>query len=67
LEKANFSKAGQTLASIWSDTVIDGFETAAEYKEPTIEETEKTINNKFGAQWDVNHVRESQYFLQIVK
>jgi hypothetical protein len=67
LEKANFSKAGQTLARFWSDTVIDGFETAAEYKEPTIEETEKTINNKFGAQWDVNHVRESQYFLQIVK
>jgi hypothetical protein len=67
LEKDNFAKAGQTLASIWSDTVIDGFETVAEYKEPKAENSEKSVNIQFGAQWDAEHIRESQYFLQVVK
>jgi hypothetical protein len=56
LEKNNFVKAGQTIASIWSDTVIDGFETVAEYKEPKAENSEKSVSIQIGAQWDVEHI-----------
>jgi hypothetical protein len=45
--------------------MIDGFETTAEYKNP---DSEKEIQlPHFEAAWDGKHVRESQYFLQIVK
>lgn len=30
LEKVNFSYAGKALAEVWSDTIIDGYETVAE-------------------------------------
>ena len=40
----------------------------AEYKDPKAENTtEKSADLKFGAQWDIEHVRESQYFLKVVK
>ncbi|XP_065670960.1 uncharacterized protein LOC136089186 isoform X1 [Hydra vulgaris] len=65
MEKANFAKAGEVLAQIWSSTVIDGFKTKAEYIKPN---SEKCVQLKyFGAEWDAKHVRESQYFFQIVK
>ncbi|XP_065639521.1 uncharacterized protein LOC136072280 [Hydra vulgaris] len=65
MEKANFAKAGEVLAQIWSSTVIHGFETIAEYKEPNSEN--RVQLKQFGAEWDAKHVKESQYLLQIVK
>nr|XP_047146663.1 uncharacterized protein LOC124819251 [Hydra vulgaris] len=65
MEKANFAKAGEVLAQIWSSTVIDGFETISEYKEPNSEN--RVQLKQFRAEWDAKHVKESQYLLQIVK
>ena len=69
LEKRNFESAGIVLANIWSQLVIDDFPVVAEYIVPTdtrldIEQA-KVLKND--ATWYANHVRESQYLLQIVK
>ena len=63
LELQNFEKAGQVLAGLWNGNIIDGHTVTAEF-----------INNElemdFGdatPTWMKKHVRESQYFLQIVK
>ena len=51
------------LASIWSKMMIDGHPVLAEYisKETDLELIKKS------EEWKSMHVRESQYFLQIVK
>ena len=61
----NFSYAGKALAEIWSNTVIDGHSVVAENVEP-IDRNEIHVMEK-SANWQNNHVQESQYFLQIVK
>lgn len=63
VEKANFQKAGETLAEVWNETVIDNFPVIAQWRGG---------NELVGIQcqsqeWLANHVRASQYFLQIVK
>ncbi|KAJ8687960.1 hypothetical protein QAD02_024398 [Eretmocerus hayati] len=64
LEARNFGYAGKALAEIWSNMVIDHHPVHAEYIEPqemTIEEENPD------PEWYAEHVRESQYCLQIVK
>ena len=63
LERKNFAHAGKTLAEVWSDTVIDGHPVVAEY----VEDVATTDIQSKDASWHSVHVRESQYFLQIVK
>lgn len=52
------------MAEIWSHMVIDGHNVIAEYVPPgeTLPETAQVSDTWYG-----NHVRESQYFLQITK
>ncbi|KAI9556025.1 hypothetical protein GHT06_018591 [Daphnia sinensis] len=67
-EKKNFLFAGQTLAEIWSDVVIDSFPVVAKYVDPDSESELKpeSLVSK-DETWFANHVRTSQYCLQIVK
>lgn len=62
LELRNFAKAGEDLARIWSNLSIDGYEVFAEYRPPG---SEALPPPEQGAQWYADHVRESQYFLQV--
>ena len=63
LEIKNFTHAGKLLAELWSGMIIDGYPVVAEY---ISEEAEDNITIK-SPQWKSIHVRQSQYFLQIVK
>ena len=63
MEAKNFEKAGQVLSEIWSETVIDGHPTVAEYISPS--EDEKPILKDQARH--MTHVRETQYMLQVVK
>lgn len=65
LELKNFEEAGKILANIWSDTVIDKYETVAQYVLP--EDSVLEAPQIVSADWKAKHVRESHYFLQIVK
>lgn len=67
LEKRNFESAGNVLADIWSKLFIDDFPVVADYSIPTDTEldVEHSMILKNNATWYANHVRESQYFLQI--
>ncbi|CAG4934597.1 unnamed protein product [Colias eurytheme] len=69
LEERNFESAGTVLSNIWSQLVIDGYPVVAKYIMPT--ETRLDVEQakalKRDAIWYANHVRESQYLLQIVK
>ena len=64
LEKQNFKKAGEVLAEVWSNTVIDSHPVVASY-----------VNSSFTLQVSANideswcdcHVLQSQYTLQIVR
>ena len=63
MEAKNFEKAGQVLSESWSETVIDGHPTVAEYISPSEDEMPMLKDQA----WHKAHVRESQYMLQIVK
>lgn len=67
LEKKNFAKAGEILADIWSQNVIDNHPTVARY----VSETESEINEEDlivkDSEWWNKHIEFGQYFLQIVK
>ena len=63
-EKLNFEKAGTTLAEIWSELMIDNQDVFAEYISPN--DTAVTPDEPC-AKWVATHVRQSQYFMQIVK
>ncbi len=63
LEIQNFKKAGQTLASIWSDMVIDKHSVTAEFVEHSDKEELEDIDHD----WAVRHVQQSHYILQIVR
>ena len=58
----NFQFAGRTLVEIWSSLVIDGNPVVAEF----IEEEAPVIVETKSEEWKACHVRQSQYFLQIV-
>ena len=63
LELQNFEYAGEILAELWSKMVIDGHPVVAEFiKDPPSEVSIIKLED-----WRANHVRESQYLLQIVK
>ena len=63
LKKKFFEYAGEILAKIWSDMIIDGHPVPAEL---TSEEVDPEVIKK-SEEWKSKHVRESQYFLQLVK
>lgn len=64
LEKSNFQFAGKVLANVWGSLTIDGFPVIAKYIEPgNIVEAPDFPE----LQWLADHVRESQYLLQIVR
>ncbi|XP_041371065.1 uncharacterized protein LOC121384651 [Gigantopelta aegis] len=64
MEKQNFEHAANVLAEVWSNTVIDGYPTVAEYIPPSQPDDPVLEKNRL---WHEQHVRESQYMLQIVK
>ncbi|XP_044594835.1 uncharacterized protein LOC123272182 [Cotesia glomerata] len=65
LELQNFAAAGKILASIWSSTMIDGEEVVSTFIHPT--KMEEITDPPIPQDWYDKHVRESQYFLQVVK
>jgi len=67
LETANFAFAGKTLSEVWSGMVIDGFPVVAEYIGPDECECNSNDLRTVTIQWRNMHVRQSQYFTQIVK
>ncbi|BFZ05261.1 hypothetical protein BsWGS_08300 [Bradybaena similaris] len=67
LEKSNFKYAGETLSEVWRQVTIDNFPTVAEYIMPEVSELEAENLLTKDQDWCSNHVRTSQYFLQIVK
>lgn len=70
LEKKNFQKAGEILAEIWNDVIlyiIDEYPVVAKYILPEHSEILNFDNSVKDMVWRAKHVRESQYFTQIVK
>jgi hypothetical protein len=65
LELKNFQKAGETLATVWSENTIDGHEVFAEYIIPNIEPP--SVVPQPTEDWKSIHLRQSHYLLQIVK
>ena len=63
LQLKNFEYAGRTLGEIWSGLVIDGNPVVAGF----IEDDAPVIVGTKSEEWKACHVRQSQYFLQIVK
>ena len=66
LEK-NFQFAGNTLAEIWSQLIVDNFPTVAEFINPTKSELDEKQMLSRDQKWYDVHVRTSQYLTQIVK
>ncbi|KAJ6646124.1 hypothetical protein Bhyg_01334, partial [Pseudolycoriella hygida] len=67
LEKKNFSYAGKALAEVWSETVIDGYVTVAEYVHPEDSNMKQSSLLIKDVNWHDRHVFQSQYLLQILK
>lgn len=79
LEVKNFKKAGEVLAEIWSQRIIDGYEVEAEYISPSggagSNGTDSAPRGYISEhapdflteEWKSAHVLQSQYLLQIVK
>jgi len=70
LEMENFKHASSNLAEVWSSLVIDGHPLKAEYIDPDQRELKLYSESQYGMadqKWFAEHVRTSQYFLQIVK
>jgi hypothetical protein len=63
LELKNFEKAEQMMAAVWSSVLIDSHEVVAEYINPVDREPPNEPDSK----WVAGHIRQSQYFLQIIK
>ncbi|CAF1315319.1 unnamed protein product [Didymodactylos carnosus] len=63
LEKENFCKAGETLAEVWSSTVIDSFPVVAQYVEHSDFAAEENLDEK----WCSLPVVQTQYACQIVR
>lgn len=64
LEKRNFQHAGETLAEVWREMKIDNYDVSAEYRQPEDSMQDPAEPN---LAWYSVHVRESQYFLQVIK
>jgi len=63
LEKKNFQKAGEVLAEVWNSVEIDGHKVIAEYINPDV--SDLPVPEMPNEEWYANHVRESQYMLQV--
>lgn len=63
LEIQNFQRAGNTLAEIWNNLLIDEYITVAKYIVP--EESEIDVPDLSDYKWRAKHVREGHYFLQV--
>ena len=63
LEMKNFEHTRKILGEIWSGMIIDGYPVIAEYIDDKASEIIKDVIQK----WRSNHVRSSQYLLQIAK
>ena len=63
LERNKFMHTGKNVAEIWSSMIINNHPVLTEYiyKEADEEIVKKSLK------WNSNHIRESQYFSQIVK
>lgn len=64
LEEKNFNKAGNTLAEIWNDMVIDGHPVVAQFIKPN-PEIENCEPETPSSAWYSQHIRESQYMVQV--
>lgn len=68
LEIHNFAEAGKVLASIWNDIEIDKYPVVARYICPPANDTEiESMTAEASQEWRAEHVRESQYCLQVVR
>lgn len=69
LELKNFEEAGKVLASIWTGVEIDNYPVLASYIRPPAGNTDNTAQTapSVGQKWRAEHVRESQYCLQVVR
>lgn len=67
LEKRNFKFAGEVLAEVWNEMVIDGYPMMAEYVDPEKSTIDLDNTDKYSQVWFDAHVRTSQYLLQIRK
>ena len=65
LEKENFRFAGETLAEIWNKLTIDGHCTISEFVNEEDSDLKEIITKDCA--WFQQHVRSSQYLLQVVK
>lgn len=65
LEKKNFKYAGEILSETWNELQIDNYPVVATYVDPSNENEPEGV--EIDPTWYQQHVRESQYLLQIVK
>ncbi|CAG8771559.1 41464_t:CDS:2 [Gigaspora margarita] len=65
LEKRNFKAAGEILASVWENTVIDGYPVLVEYVDPK-EHYQSRLDEK-SATWIERHTMTCRYITQVVK
>lgn len=63
LERSNFEFAGNVLAEVWSSMEIDDYHVSAKY----VGSGEPDLPDLPDIKWYSEHVRESQYLLQVVK
>lgn len=69
LELKNFQKAGEILAEVWNELVINNYPVVAEFIAPSNkpEELDKNrLPEGITHDWYTTHVRESQYLLQVI-
>ena len=62
LELQNFEAAGEALASLWSELVIDSHPVTARYEGKNAVDS---LPEPADPAWYAKHVRESQYCLQV--
>ncbi|XP_072036005.1 uncharacterized protein [Amphiura filiformis] len=68
LEKENFKAAGETLSEVWSEASFESHPIIAKYVEPSDEpEGRRWEGVNHDERWKAEHVRQSQYCLQIVR
>ncbi|XP_037030801.1 uncharacterized protein LOC119070532 [Bradysia coprophila] len=66
LEMKNFAKAGEILAEVWSENMIDKYPTVAHFVSETESELAEDLMVRDCSWWDT-HIEFGQYLLQIVK
>lgn len=66
LEKKNFAKAGEILAEVWNQNIIDNHPTVAHFVNETESELADNLIEKSSSWWDT-HIEFGQYLLQIIK